>query len=160
MNFWIGLVIFVFVIAILFIGLMILTFIGMSSFMKPNETVDSVDRVKKFMEIDFGDDFEVLEHVSRNNHPDRPMHISIKLSKNSSRLVEDFLNQKILDSSVSSGEKMESKSGDYWTKDLNGYKKRYSAFHPDAKFDDLPYYVATAEYLFNEGLIKYRESFI
>jgi len=63
------------------------------SSIQPNISLDSVESLKSFLGMNFGDDFEVVEYTSRNHHPDRPLKVTISFSDDVFSVIRDYVNR-------------------------------------------------------------------
>jgi hypothetical protein len=63
------------------------------SSIQPNTSFESVESLKSFLGMNFGDDFEVVEHTSRNHDPDRPLKVTISVSDDVFSLIRDYVNR-------------------------------------------------------------------
>lgn len=88
MKIMLVLIVIVFIVAILlFIGIIK----GMSGFSAPNKESDSIAAVKRFLDFDFGNEYEVIENISKNHHHDRPLKISVKLLGNAIDITNSYI---------------------------------------------------------------------
>jgi len=127
------------VIVILLLGYFCLVY-GLSSFMKPNDENDSINTIKQFLRFDFKDDYTIIEHISRNNHPDRPLNVSIQLSEDSFKDVLDFVANIENGLKETFNEDRRIKYVEYLTKQSDCFIKNYKAFHINSDKSEIPFF--------------------
>jgi len=66
-------------------------FWGLASFFKPNKISDSIYEMKLFLGLDFGDGYSVINHLYRNNHPDRPLSVELEVDEITLKKIKTHL---------------------------------------------------------------------
>jgi hypothetical protein len=97
--------------------------------LRPNTPEESVQRVKNILEYIFIDEYEVLEHESRNNHGDKPMKIELLLSENAFNDLMIFISTKTAGVTEKWSEDKETKFSETINKNDASYAVYYSVSH-------------------------------
>lgn len=66
-------------------------YIALSSFSRPTKQPDAVDHIRQFLGFNFREGYTVTKYVSRNNHPDRSLAVSIVFSDDTFGEVREYL---------------------------------------------------------------------
>ncbi len=157
--FWIVLIVLLFI--VLIIALLLYGFAWMiSNFMAPNTESDSINQLKSFLGYDFGEGYEIIEHNSQNNHPDRPLKLKVILSDTSFELVMKHLSQ------------IESKTLETFSQDQtvryveelysseSSLNKSHLAYHIHTDGKDYIFFSASFSFNCPNKTIEYFETFI
>lgn len=86
--------VFLWILIFLVSGLLFSFFIlsaALASFSSPQKESDALDHIRRFLGFDFREGFTVIKYESRNNHPDRPLKVSIVFSEDAFREVRQYL---------------------------------------------------------------------
>jgi len=129
-----------------------------SQFAKPNDTHVSVKKLKDFLGFDFGDSYEVMEHVSRNNHPDRPLKVTVVLSEESIVPLKEYLSKVDMEEKVNYSEDRKIKYVTSFRKGDSGFVKKYQAMHVDSGEVDYVFFVSSLTIDFIKRTLAYSET--
>jgi hypothetical protein len=145
------------VIVILLLGYFGLVY-GLSSFMKPNNENDSINTIKQFLRFDFKDEYTIIEHISRNNHPDRPLNVSIQLSDDSFKNVLDFVAniENSLKETLSEDRRI--KYVEYLTKQSDCFIKNHKASHINSDISETLFFSSNLIIDYNNRTLTYNET--
>jgi hypothetical protein len=145
-------------IIILFIWFMFWAFRkGLTDFTKPNKPSESIDKVKNFLGYDFGDEYSLIDHVSRNYHPDRPLTVTLKLSNEAFHKMLSYISNLDTTERLQNDEKNEVEYREVWIKEENGYRKEYSASREQGKY---VFFIAKLTVSIENLTINYHETSI
>jgi len=145
------------VIVILLLGYFGLVY-GLSSFMKPNNEKDSINTMKQFLRFDFKDEYTIIEHISRNNHPDRPLNVSIQLSEDSFKDVLDFVANIENSLKETFSEDRRIKYVEYLSKQSDCFIKNYKAIHINSEKSETPFFSSNLIIDYNQRALTYNET--
>ena len=145
------------VIVILLLGYFGLVY-GLSSFMKPNNENDSINTIKQLLRFDFKDEYTIVEHISRNNHPDRPLNVSIQLSEDSFKDVLDFVANIENGLKETLSEDSSIKYVEYLSKQLNCFIKNYKASHINSDISETPFFSSNLNIDYSQRTLIYNET--
>lgn len=149
-------------IILIVIVILLLAYFGfvydLSNFMKPNNEEDSINTIKQFLRFDFKDEYTIVEHISRNNHPDRPLNISIQLSEDSFKNVLDFVAniENVLKETLSEDRRI--KYVEYLTKQSDCFIKNYKASHINSDISETLFFSSNLIIDYNQRTLKYDET--
>jgi hypothetical protein len=131
---------------------------GLSSFMKPNNENDSINKIKQFLRFDFKGEYTIIEHISRNNHPDRPLNVSIQLSEDSFNDLLGFVAN--LENSLKEtlSEDRRIKHVEYLTKQSDYFIKNYKSFHINSDKSETPFFSSNLIIEYNQRTLTYNET--
>lgn len=121
---------------ILIIALIFLVFIITIRSIQPNNPAISVNQLKSFLGFNLTDDYTIIEHFSRNNHPDKPMNVCISLPTEAFEKVTKYLADTDLIENVTYSEDKQIKYTVRWTKKEHSFYKTHtiSYTNPDYQF--------------------------
>lgn len=143
MSNWIWISLIILGIIMLIVAFLIYAFIyGLSNFFAPNSEIDSVNSLKRFLDFDFGEDFSVLNHTSRNNHPDRPLELVLSLSAESMAQLKNFLERTPLENQEYLNDDKEIRYRKTWSADKTTYWKGHSASHINSDGSEYEFFIA------------------
>lgn len=126
---------------------------GMSEFMAPSKPEECIKHIKWFLGYEFGDEYIILNFESKNQHPDRPLTVSLQLSEKSFQDVLSFLSNQNFSEEITENNNV--KYVTKWIKQENMYQKEYSSFH----YDNLvPFFVASLTVNLNTKIFDYYET--
>jgi hypothetical protein len=128
--------------------------------MSPNEEIDSINTIKKFLGIDFKDGYKIIEHISRNNHPDRPLHISILFSEESFNEVFNFIDKIESSSKETIIQDKEIKYVEHIRKQTNCFVKDYEAKHIHSSTSEYTFFISSLTIDYDQRILTYRETSI
>lgn len=126
---------------------------AMSDFFAPNTPESSIHNIKKYIGFDFGNDYEITEHISRNAHPDRPLTVTFILPDTTLREMISYISK--LDPTEKIIHKEDVVYREKWTKIGNDWCKDYSATHED---ENLPFFFARLYIDTEKCTLHYQES--
>jgi hypothetical protein len=145
------------VIVILVLGYFGLVY-GLSSFMKPNNENDSINTIKQFLRFDFKDEYTIVKHISRNNHPDRPLNVSIQLSEDSFIGVLDFVANIENGLKETLSEDRRIKYVEYLTKQSDCFIKNYKASHINSDISETLFFSSNLIIDYHQRTLTYNET--
>ena len=125
--------------------------------MKPNTPAESVDEISYFLGMKLGDDYEVIEHHSQNNHGDRPLKIKITLSEIEFEKVMLFLNEIKFGVVKTYSKNKETLYSETWSKDDTHYYKSASNSYVDNIEVKYTFFVAELSIDLVSRIISYKE---
>lgn len=131
---------------------------SLTEFAKPNDIHASVKKIKDFLGYDFGDSYEVMEHVSRNNHPDRPLKVRVLLSEESIVLLKEHLSNVDLEAIVKYSEDKKNKYVTSFRRTDMGFVKKYEALHVDSAEAENVFFVSSLSVDFVQRILIYSET--
>ncbi len=129
-----------------------------SQFAKPNDTHVSVKKLKVSLGFDFGNSYEVMEHVSRNNHPDRPLKLTVVLSEESIVPLKEHLSKVDMEEKVNYSEDRKIKYVTSFRKGDSGFVKKYQAMHADSAEVEYVFFVSSLSIDFIKRTLAYSET--
>jgi len=129
-----------------------------SQFAKPNDTHLSVMKLKEFLGFDFGDSYEVMEHLSRNNHPDRPLKVTVVLSEESIVPLKEYLSKVDKEEKVNYSKDRKIKYVTSFRKGERGFVKKYQAMHADSAEVEYVFFVSSLTIDFLKRTLAYLET--
>lgn len=129
-----------------------------SQFAKPNDTHVSVKKLKDFLGFDFGESYQVMDHVSRNNHPDRPLKVTVILSEESIVSLKEHLSKVDMEEKVNYSEDRKIKYVTSLRMGDSGFVKRYQAMHVDSVEAEYVFFVSRLSIDFLKRALAYSET--
>ena len=129
-----------------------------SEFTKPNDTHVSVKKLKDFLGFDFGESYQVMDHVSRNNHPDLPLKVTVVLSEESIVPLKEHLSKVDMDEKVNYSEDRKIKYVTSFRKGERGFVKKYQAMHADSAEVEYVFFVSSLTIDFIKRTLAYSET--
>lgn len=129
-----------------------------SQFAKPNDTHVSVKKLKEILGFDFGDSYEVIEHLSRNNHPDRPLKVTVLLSEESIVPLKEYLSKVDKEEKVNYSKDRKIKYVISFRKGERGFEKKYQAMHADSAEVEYVFFVSSLTIDFLKRTLAYSET--
>jgi hypothetical protein len=145
------------IIAVFFFLLFVAMIYFLSNGMRPNTIEESVREMSFFLGMELGNDYEVIEHSSQNNHGDRPLKIKIILSEVEFQKVKLFLTEIDIDLVKKYNISKNALHSESWRKDETHYYKRVSEYFINASEDDLPFFIAELSIDLDSRTISYKE---
>ena len=151
--FWI-IVISILVIVLIFFGM----FYVLSITGSPNKEIESINTIKKFLGMDFRDGFTIIEHISRNNHPDRPLNVTLQLSEESFNEVLEFIAkiESNTKETLSNDEKI--KYVEHTIKQTECLIKEYKASHIYSSVSEYTFFIASLIIDYDKKTLTYKET--
>ena len=144
---------------VIFLALLFFGFAyAMANFMKPNSEKDSIDQIKKFFGFDFAEDFQIIKHESRNNHPDRPLHVILKLSENGINNIKAFTSEIESYSKETISDNRSNKYTEVVECGVSFYNKYYQASEIIHSGEDSLFFSATLMIDYESGTLSYNET--
>ena len=138
-----------------------LLFVGMIYFlskgMRPNTIEESVREMSFFLGMELGNDYEVIEHSSQNNHGDRPLKIKIILSEVDFQRVKLFLTEISIGLVKTCNINKDSLHSESWRKDETHYYKSASNYFINESEDSHPFFIAELSIDLDSRIISYKE---
>lgn len=131
---------------------------SISEFAEPNDTHASVKKLKDFLGFDFGDSYEVIEHLSRNNHPDRPLKVTVILSEESIVPLKVNLSKIHMEEKVNYSEDRKIKYVTSFRMGDSGFVKRYQAMHVGSAEAEYVFFVSRLSIDFLKRTLAYSET--
>jgi hypothetical protein len=131
---------------------------SISAFSKPNDTQVSVKKLKDFLGFDFGESYQVMDHVSRNNHPDRPLKVTVVLSEESIVPLKEHLSKVDMEEKVNYSKNRKIKYVTSFRMGDNGYVKRYQAMHAESAEVEYVFFVSSLTIDFIKRTLAYSET--
>ena len=107
--------------------------------MKPNTIEESVSEMSLFLGMELGNDYQVIEHNSQNNHGDRPLNIKIILSEVEFQKVKLFLTEINIGLVKTYNINKDALHSQSWRKDETHYYKSASKYFINASEDNYPF---------------------
>lgn len=143
------------IVVVVLIGLFLLFIYSLFTAFKP-QTPDS--QLKEFsanlLEYEFGDGYEIVDSKSRNNHPDRPQDLKIKLSD------EEFNRLKVHIDSLPEGETRTQKGKYGYVKSIIKRNDGCSIKHSSIQLNiDYTFYTATAIVDYTAKTVTFHSTF-
>jgi hypothetical protein len=131
---------------------------SISEFAKPNDTHVSVKKLKDFLGFDFGDSYEVIEHLSRNNHSDRPLKVTVVLSEESIVPLKEHLYKVDMEEKVNYSKDSKIKYVTSFRMGDSGFVKRYQAMHVGSAEGEYVFFVSRLSIDFLKRTLAYSET--
>ena len=144
------------VILLLIIIIFLLFIYGFSKFLGPNTPDESVQKLKQFLGIDFQIE-SIIEHSSRNNHPDRPMNISVGIIDAEFDKIKNYLSTLNLGTLDSYSDDKKIKYVENWSTYNDIYCKNYRAFHINSESSEYPFFYIEMTVDLHGKVISYKE---
>jgi nitrogen fixation-related uncharacterized protein len=119
---------------------------------------DSIDSVKNFLAFDFGNDYEVVEHISTNFHPDQPTKISVKLDAKAIGNTKSFLLGLSLVKKESISDDNKIKYIETWRNDKDVFQKTHTASHLNSDGTGYTFFKAELKIDLESMIITYVET--
>ena len=140
---------------ILLIGFVVLMLYVFAQVFK---TTTPQEQLKEFglnlMGYEFGDGYEVVESKSRNNHPDRPQDLRIKLND------DEFAKLKAHIDTLEDGEKKSTKKGTIYSDTITKYERGCSFEHTSTHSScDYMFFSARAVVDYQKKEVVFRSTF-
>lgn len=149
---------FVIIAIVLFLFLLFVGFIYfLSKGMKPNTIAESVNQMSLFLGMELGNDYQVIEHNSQNNHGDRPMNIKIILSDVEFQKVKLFLTDLSMGLVKTHKINNEAIHTESWHKDETHYYKSASNCYINDSEVNYPFFIAELSVDLDTRVISYKE---
>jgi hypothetical protein len=131
---------------------------AMANFMKPNSEKESIAQIKKFLGYDFAEDFQIIEHESRNNHPDRPLRIVLNLNENGINNLKAFTSEIESYSKETGSNNQSYKYNEDVMSSASFYQKCHEAFEIIHSGEESLFFRATLIINYESGTLSYSET--
>jgi hypothetical protein len=125
------------------------------SSIQPNTSFESVESLKSFLGMNFGDDFEVVEHTSRNYHPDRPLKVTISVRDDVFSVIRNYVNGVKFEPHETTSSDGQIKYDTHWNSIKKGFIKKHSASYIDSK---LPFFIESLTIDLERRMLSYSET--
>ena len=142
-------------ILVFFIALVALIFFAFIMAFRPNSPDQSVAKLKEFLGYPFKGAYQIIKHESRNNHPDRPLHVSISLPAETFEKVVEFLEGIGPKERINFSQNNQVRYETNWVLEERVYYKIYSALHTSNNYQ---FFGARLEVNLDDHTITYRET--
>ena len=156
--FWI-IVIIVSVIILCLLVFFILSY-GFYLALKPNDPKDSIAEIKTFLGYDFGDVYEIIEHNSQNNHPDRPLQVVLKLNDNAINNIKKYASETESYPAVDTNNNQKYKHDQTIHSNSSYYIKKLESYEILESGDESYFFIATLNIDYDAKTLTYRETAI
>ncbi|MBU3714117.1 MAG: hypothetical protein FGM46_04135 [Ferruginibacter sp.] len=153
MTLIVSIVVFILLIVLILIGFLF----AFSRAAAPSDPVDSANELKRFLGLDFGNNYSIVEQSSRNYHPDRPMNVTVSLSESDFEKVIEYLTTLNFETSTSFSKDNKIRYTEYWRKYGEEYRKNYTAARINESGSDYPFFNADLYVDINTRCISYNE---
>lgn len=124
----------------------------------PNKEIESINTLKRFLGMDFRDGYTIIEHISRNNHPDRPLNVTILLSEDSFNEVLEFIAK--IESNVKEtlSEDKKIKYVEHIIKQTDCLIKKHEASHIYSSTSEYIFFIASLTIDYDKKTLTYSET--
>jgi len=131
---------------------------AMANFMKPNSEKESIVQIKNFLGYDFAEDFQIIEHESRNNHPDRPLRVVLKLNENGINNLKAFTSEIESYSKETRNDNQSYKYNEDVKSSASFYNKCHEAFEIIHSGEESLFFRASLIVDYESGTLSYSET--
>ena len=126
----------------------------------PNKEIESINTIKRFLGMDFRDGYTIIEHISRNNHPDRPLNVTIQLSEESFNKVMEFIAKIESNTKETLSDDEKIKYVERTIKQTDCLIKKHEASHIYSSASEYLFFIASLTIEFDKKTLTYKETSI
>lgn len=126
----------------------------------PNKEIESINTIKSFLGMDFRDGYTIIEHISRNNHPDRPLNVTILLSEESYNEVLEFIARIESNTKETLSEDKKIKYLERTIKQTDCLIKEHKASHIYSSASEYVFFIASLTIDYDKKTLTYKETSI